>query len=696
MTDPRAQQKAGLPWYSHNLNPETPDASAQILKPEELLVAESWHKTIRSESPIWSASVDGPCPVRKEIGITLAAGKLKWNVADKLWVALDVTNKGNASVLVRGVLGHPLGPSGAEAIAPGEKRTLAVLIVRKLTQEHDYLRKKFPKVAGLPGGRYESWRNIDAEVVESLKLNVSTAASQISLELDNPRAVIDFKPPTKDFLETGFIPFMDRFGQNSYETWSGKVTSLEGLRATAVREKADLAQHPRVKSWDRFGGWANGPKLEATGHFRVEKKEGTWWFVDPEGRLFWSFGIDCIVGEDFDGILATTTPGLVDVLKKTPPDEPQPAALPGVSNLLWSPYMANLFRKYGDSWHEDFVSTAHRRMEAWGLNTIGNWSEPKVIKAKRTPYVLAVHYERPVLSMGKTYFQASLPDLYDPQFTQQLRQAVATVAADSAEDPWCIGYFVDNEMPFKSTQQIAEEIIRASPEAQTKKAFLQRLMKQYADVSALNKKWGTSFSLWEDFLQQTKLPKGDGFREDARSFAIEYLDHYYALCKAAVKELAPNKLYLGSRMNQYFKEVFEACAAHADVVSINLYDFSPVTLPQLDFAGDKPILIGEFHFGTLTEQGVWGPGLAQAKNVGHAARLLERYVDDCLANPRIVGAHWFQFSDQPVSGRGDGENFRVGFVNIVDIPYAPMVQASRALGERIYETRGKAPTNSTK
>lgn len=35
----------------------------------------------------------------------------------------------------------------------------------------------------------------------------------------------------------------------------------------------------------------NGPKLEATGHFRVAKVNGKWWMVDPEGYLFWSHGV---------------------------------------------------------------------------------------------------------------------------------------------------------------------------------------------------------------------------------------------------------------------------------------------------------------------------------------------------------------------------------------------------------------------
>ncbi|UKI34212.1 MAG: hypothetical protein L6W00_13000 [Lentisphaeria bacterium] len=37
-----------------------------------------------------------------------------------------------------------------------------------------------------------------------------------------------------------------------------------------------------------------GPKLKATGFFRVERCEGKWYFVDPEGRLFFSRGVNSV------------------------------------------------------------------------------------------------------------------------------------------------------------------------------------------------------------------------------------------------------------------------------------------------------------------------------------------------------------------------------------------------------------------
>jgi len=44
----------------------------------------------------------------------------------------------------------------------------------------------------------------------------------------------------------------------------------------------------------------------------------------------------------------------------------------------------------------------------------------------------------------------------------------------------------------------------------------------------------------------------------------------------------------------------------------------------------------------------------------------------------IVGAQWFQYLDQPASGRLlDGENGHLGLVAITDVPYSGFVEAVR-------------------
>ena len=39
----------------------------------------------------------------------------------------------------------------------------------------------------------------------------------------------------------------------------------------------------------------------------------------------------------------------------------------------------------------------------------------------------------------------------------------------------------------------------------------------------------------------------------------------------------------------------------------------------------------------------------------------------------MIGTHWFQWLDQPATGRNDGENYNIGFVDVTDQPYAELV-----------------------
>src|SRR5690606_41860731 len=92
-----------------------------------------------------------------------------------------------------------------------------------------------------------------------------------------------------------FFPFVDIYGQYTHADWPEKIHTDEDLRKAKAKEDAELAASERPQEWNRFGGWANGPQLEATGNFRTAKHDGKWWLIDPEGRLFFSQGIDVLI-----------------------------------------------------------------------------------------------------------------------------------------------------------------------------------------------------------------------------------------------------------------------------------------------------------------------------------------------------------------------------------------------------------------
>ena len=120
-------------------------------------------------------------------------------------------------------------------------------------------------------------------------------------------------------------------------------------------------------------------------------------------------------------------------------------------------------------------------------------------------------------------------------------------------------------------------------------------------------------------------------------------------------------------------------------VSVNIYSREPSRdLPPE--AGDKPMIVGEFHFGAL-DRGLFHTGLVATRDQKERAACYCAFVNACLDHPRFVGAHWFQWRDQPLTGRFDGENYQIGFVTVTDAPYPELVEAARKTASGMYQRR---------
>ena len=63
------------------------------------------------------------------------------------------------------------------------------------------------------------------------------------------------------------------------------------------------------------------------------------------------------------------------------------------------------------------------------------------------------------------------------------------------------------------------------------------------------------------------------------------------------------------------------------------------------------------------------------------------YVRTAAQQPWCVGAHWFQYIDEPLTGRFDGENYNIGFVTIADVPYPELVRQATEANREVYEVR---------
>ena len=442
-------------------------------------------------------------------------------------------------------------------------------------------------------------------------------------------------PPPKILSAQTFLPFVDRFGQFMHDDWPGKVHDEAELARTKTDEDAWLAANGTspIPESDRFGGWAGGPQLKSTGFFRTEKVNGKWWLVDPEGHLFFSHGVDCVgIGNGTTGIgfrekYFAWTPAKDDpVFGRFWGKCTRPAAHGFYKEPAHVPYdtfsfaNANLRRKYGENWQSESIDRAHRRLRAWGLNTIANWSWPAINSLRRTPYTLCLGTHGTPRLKDSTGWWGALPDPFNPTFEKKLRERARDAAKTMRDDPWCIGVFVDNELSWNSEARMKE-------------------------VS----------------------------------------EQYFSTVRRVLREELPNHLYLGCRIAWGTDVIYRAAARHCDVVSVNIYKRQPIDNLPPD-AMDKPLINGEFHFGAL-DRGMFHTGLVAARDQNSRAQCYRDFVNACLDHPRFVGTHWFQWQDQALTGRSDGENYQIGFLNVADAPYPELVQAARDVASGMYRRR---------
>ena len=632
-------------------------------------------------------------------GITIRAPEGRWDLSRFSHLSVDLRNVDDHDIDIYVRVDNP-GANGRDhcmteriGTQPDQRVTITLPLKRQASRDFGLFAMK-----GYPQGLYAEGGIDPANVVAFTIFNDNQPAQDNRFEIVGIRAFGTYRrPPWMDMAKEDFFPCIDRFGQFIHSEWPGKIRSEDDLAAARAAEDADLAAHPAPPGWNRWGGWADGPRLDATGAFRTAKHDGRWWLVDPDGHLFFSVGVTCV---DFGGA-QTPIDGRETWFADLPTDPADPLSAfrashgkswgggyyAGKSPVQFNFTAANLFRKYGEGWRETATARVHDRLRSWGLNTIGNWSDGRICSQKRTPYTCTFFYDSPRLRDGAVHF----PDVFAPTFAAALDRGIRQFAGHTAEDPWCIGYFVDNEMPWGGDDTLARYAL-ASPATQAAKTALADWLRHRhgEDIAGLNAAWGMTWSDWAAFAADTKAkPAGPKAQRDLADFTALMAETYFGEVKAAIRRFSSQRLYLGCRSVGGALSAVAASVRHCDVVSYNRYCASVRDI-RLPGGLDAPVLIGEFHFGGLDRGPFWG-GLFSADDQADRAAKLTAYLESALDNPQMVGAHWFQYGDQAATGRIDGENAQCGWVDVCDTPYAETVAAGRAVAAAMYRRRAGAP-----
>lgn len=492
---------------------------------------------------------------------------------------------------------------------------------------------------------------------------------------------------------------VDHFGQLSYQTWTGKAISDLDLTEERDREGVELALNPG--GTNTLGSTTLG-SVTATGKWRTLKgRNGKTYIVTPAGKLFWSVGATSVTDSN-----PTIVQGREHMFQSLPIATDPEAAFLGTYNGLktFDFTKVNLSRKHGAGWQGAWRTRAAQRVKSWGLNTLGSGSDLAIMEDSNIPAVLTVTTKDfPVRLAVDWNFWGDLPDPHHSAFSAWIANRYRTMLQWYCRNGRLMGVIVDGENAWAGPEGIAGHFqiplaaLKAGKTQPAKQVFLAQLRTKYPTVQALNSAWRTNYSSWSYMYDNAIVPNSTNFTDaqlqDFSKFLNTFAAKYYHGVKVALQDIGVNCLFLGSKDAATWTpaEVHEQAAKYVDVISVTYYG----KVDDIDWnylnGLKKPVLIAEFSFASNDR----GPS-ASTNWIGdlqfdadRRAAEAKKYLDKALTMPNIVGAHWYSYLDNVLSGRTrDAQNYAVGLVDITDRPYGEMVEVFRTFTSGMYSQRG--------
>ena len=487
-------------------------------------------------------------------------------------------------------------------------------------------------------------------------------------------------------------PFVDRYGQAVHAEWDGKIRSDEDLVRSRAEEEERLAAMPPLEGYDRFGGCQTaGWSEEATGFFRVIRRDGFWWLISPEGNPCFYTGVSSIPAITWSMTPVTGREYLFEALPEGPGWGTSPW---GEAEQIrcFALHTPNLIRKYGkNDWQNTASPLAVKRLKAWGFSGGGKWGSTGDI-----PHT-------PVLGVGGVPLLDRHIDCFDPAIRQAFEESIREQLTPQLDNPYVLGWTLGSEYDGIVTKSEVTAILGMGSGVPAKRAFVDLILQQHycGEASAMGAAWGVDGRTVEALYNATPKPPVD----DIEKLRYFYADAYHRFVYETFKKVDPNHLYLGFYIIIGWwenEDDWRISAKYCDVVSYDRYapDFSDELMDRLVKEADKPIFCGEFSFPPFHD-GKRGYGRfrnVSAKDAADAGDKYTRYVADGARNPWCVGVMWFQYRDQHITGRGPGtggqlvigEHYAFGLVDVADRPKWPMVERMRDTNSKVIQWRMQA------
>ena len=415
-------------------------------------------------------------------------------------------------------------------------------------------------------------------------------------------------------------------------------------------------------------GIDTGIREKPTGFFHVAKcADGRWWTIDPLGRGVVMTGVDHV---KYQGI--------------------------GSARTKRNRYLEANTRKYPD--RSDWETNTLARLKAWGFSMLGGGCNPTLerrglahSRALGLSNGVCLDYAPPEFYICPNERRpcTAFPNVFHPKFGQYCDYVARKKCASNRDDPWLVGYFIDNELAwwgrgardtglFNAVAQLPD----SHPARQAQRAFL----------AAKGVKEPVTAEVKLDFLRLAA-------------------ERYFSATTSAIRRADPNHMVLGARfagIGGAHEEVWRIAAKYCDAVTFNCYPWADLDRNEMRMSRSasaprmadafarlyevtgRPLLVTEWSFPALDS------GLPCTHGAGQRfptqrlrTRASELFAKTLLALPFMLGYNYFMWVDEPPEGVSDAfpEDSNYGLVSERDEAYPDLVSMFAQLHRNIGDWR---------
>lgn len=419
---------------------------------------------------------------------------------------------------------------------------------------------------------------------------------------------------------------------------------------------------------------------EATGFFHPEELDGRWWLIDPNGRSFYMVGTD---HASFH--------------------------VHWCQKLGHAPYSKNVQEKYGSE--ANWADSTAARLADWHFNTLPANHSP-LLRHRQFPHIEFVSFGTSFSDIDELCPKTTwtgFPNVFSPKWPRHCDKFARQHCAPVKNDPWLIGYFLDNELEWFGknyrTWGLFDEAWKKPAGNSAKEAWIAFLKEELDQVQEFEEHWGVAVTDFDALARHTEpaSPRTQRAEEITLRWVRLVAERYFQACAEAIHRHDPNHLILGCRFAGAAPDIWDIAGKYCDIVSFNMYPWIDVEngvpesvveqVLEWQHKAQRPMMITEWSFPAL-DAGLpseHGAGM-RVDTQAQRARCFTLFQTLMFSLPFMVGSNYFMWADEPALGISDTfpEDSNYGLVNEKDEPYPELTNAAREINAHVYELHGTA------